>query len=245
MYEHIVAITNSYTTGRRIAWHYSEQKLNPEILSGFKSKMIEYDVFSDISFHKLQTDSQSWSSIVEKDSFFADLKTYDEYKEFLTIAKKEKEISAIDIAKYVLSRCSMSNLKLQKIVYFIYADYLTRTGKKLFDDRIVALQYGPVISNVYDYYKCNGSEEITVNTDKREVMIPATFAKLSKSDDSDEMIKSIETILNKYGSKKASTLVDITHRNGSPWEVVVAKGKGIGASITDDIIIENHDIELM
>ena len=51
--------------------------------------------------------------------------------------------TALDIAKWVISFCynkeqPISNLQLQKILYFLWVDYFNRTDEHLFEDEIFA-----------------------------------------------------------------------------------------------------------
>ena len=50
----------------------------------------------------------------------------------------------------------MTNLRLQKLLYFAQGWHLARYGKPLFDDDIEAWQYGPVVPSVYNAYKQYG-----------------------------------------------------------------------------------------
>ena len=69
--------------------------------------------------------------------------------------------SALDISEYIIyyiqsSGGIISPLKLQKILYFVQADFLVSTGKPCFSDEIFAYDYGPVIPSVYQKYKIYG-----------------------------------------------------------------------------------------
>ena len=62
--------------------------------------------------------------------------------------------SAVDIAKYIVSYCSgkhrpVSNLKLQKMLYYTWIDYYKKTGTALFFNEICAWQLGPVVPDAY------------------------------------------------------------------------------------------------
>ena len=49
-------------------------------------------------------------------------------------------------------------MKLQRLLYFIYRDYLIKTGQPLFSERFEAWKYGPALSSVhavFGYYKNN------------------------------------------------------------------------------------------
>lgn len=64
--------------------------------------------------------------------------------------------SALDIAKYIISKCTqencpVSNLQLQKILYYIQKEFL-ENGSIAFKDEIEAWQFGPVIPSVYHRY---------------------------------------------------------------------------------------------
>lgn len=65
--------------------------------------------------------------------------------------------SAEDVARYIINFCidsynPISNLKLQKILYYVQAAFLLEEGKPCFKDEIVKWKHGPVIKEVYDNY---------------------------------------------------------------------------------------------
>lgn len=55
----------------------------------------------------------------------------------------------------------LSNLKLQKLLYYAQGHHLQRTGEPLFDDPIQAWAHGPVVASVYHEYKSAGSGDLT------------------------------------------------------------------------------------
>ena len=64
------------------------------------------------------------------------------------------EYSAMEIAEYAVNRryrldMPISNLQLQKILYFLQVIYASKTDKLLFADQFEAWPYGPVIRDVY------------------------------------------------------------------------------------------------
>ena len=63
-------------------------------------------------------------------------------------------ITALDVANTFLARAKkekidISPMKLQKLIYILYKNYLKETKKKLFSDKFEVWKYGPVISEVY------------------------------------------------------------------------------------------------
>lgn len=78
--------------------------------------------------------------------------------------------SALEIAKYVINKCTVdrhpiSNLQLQKILYYIQRSFL-RAGTIAFSDEIEAWQVGPVVREVYNKYCGFGSLKICMNYDE-------------------------------------------------------------------------------
>lgn len=75
---HFIALES--VGGRRIAWHYaSEGKLDKETLRAFVAKTKGMTG----GIHKIQTDSTSWQSVVDRDSYFADVLVTRDADEFI------------------------------------------------------------------------------------------------------------------------------------------------------------------
>ena len=73
---------------------------------------------------------------------------------------------AIDIANYIINKCTIdlkpvSNLQLQKILYYVQRESLWR-GKPAFNDIIEAWQFGPVVPEVYYTYCGFGAMKINL-----------------------------------------------------------------------------------
>lgn len=124
--------------------------------------------------------------------------------------------TAIDIAKYIVSYCSnkkqpISNLKLQKILYYAWIDYYKRTGNALFLNDICAWQLGPVIPDVYYEFCSYAGTPI--------------FESFDVSIDSND-IKTINSIIDSYISVPASALVNRSHKKGGAWDIVYQDGIG-------------------
>lgn len=117
----------------------------------------------------------------------------------------------IDVAKYIILFCkengySISNLKLQKLLYFVQAQFLVIKGEPAFLEEIEAWDFGPVVPEVYQYFKIWGSSEL-----------PALLAKGARSKIYTSDQKIIDEILKECAPYSASFLVDITH-NQDPWQ---------------------------
>lgn len=119
--------------------------------------------------------------------------------------------SALDVAKYIIWYCkeeeySISNLKLQKLLYFVQAQFLVVTGHPIFNEKIEAWDFGPVVPEVYQHFKLWGSSEIpriVANQANNKILIK------------DQEV--IDEILGVCAPYSANTLVDITHHQ-DPWQ---------------------------
>lgn len=70
---------------------------------------------------------------------------------------------ALAVAKYILSLQPMTNLRLQKTLYFIQVAFLLTRERGIFDDEIEAWQYEPVVPSVYNEYKYSSRNILTYN----------------------------------------------------------------------------------
>lgn len=98
----------------------------------------------------------------------------------------------------------ISNLKLQKLVYYAQGFHLALYGKPLFEEPIVAWEHGPVVESLYHEYKKHGGDAIPVP----EEDISENFT--------DDQIELIEEVRQVYGQFSAWKLRNMTHSE-SPW----------------------------
>jgi len=125
--------------------------------------------------------------------------------------------SALNIAKYLLTLVkqdegdTLSNLKLQKLLYYIQGYYIAFFDKPIFDDEIEAWDLGPVVSDVYSNFKEFGNKCISTDNLKFDISM------LTEEDRN--FVNKIFSIYNDYS---ASSLVDMTHQE-DPWKNVYKK----------------------
>lgn len=243
---HYIAIASGFQRGQRVAWHYpSEEKLDQERISSFIKKSLEYDS-AQFGIHKLSTSSTKWSSVVEKDSFFADILATQSEEELFRILSEDKKILAMDVAAFIIGLKPMSHLKLQKLLYLTYASFLEKYQEPLFGDEIISYRYGPVVEAVYQEFKKYGVEEIT-EKEKYSFFLksnsyPALFMRISNSDKGSRAIETIISTIEKYSDLTASQLVNITHCENSPWSNSYT-GAYKNDVITDETINKYHKFE--
>lgn len=99
----------------------------------------------------------------------------------------------------------LSNLKLQKLLYYIQMEHLGRANKPLFEHRFVAWEHGPVHPDVYHKFKEAGQFGI----DPDEVIQPTSLSK-----DEEDVIN---TVIKELGGANAWDLRNMTHEE-TPWK---------------------------
>lgn len=247
MITHYIVMSSSYSKGKRIALDYAlDEKVDYTKLKEIVNRITEEcgkDV--SISTHFVQTDSKSWKSVYEKDYFFKNVEVIDGVSKFIKLIQKDRVLSGLDVAKYILCRVKSTHLKLEKLVYLCFADYLCKYDMELYKDEIYAYKYGPVVRSVYDKYKRYGYKEI--EQDDKEILVDDVSEMPSRSriifaENGVEKINSIDSTIEKYGYLSAGDLVDITHRDNTPWDVS-GKGKNRNEIIPNEVIKEFHHNE--
>ncbi len=115
----------------------------------------------------------------------------------------------LDIAAYIVKLSKdtgepVTNMKLQKLVYYTYVWYAVEKGKPLFKEPIKAWKYGPVITSVYEAYKDYGADVI------KEVQA-------GNPESLDAFTKALaEDVFKVYGNKSAIELMELAHSE-APW----------------------------
>lgn len=132
----------------------------------------------------------------------------------------DREYSAFDLARYILKKCidedhPISNLQLQKILYYIQECFLKEKGRKAFSEPIEAWQFGPVVPEVYDEYRIYGGRTI--------VWIPDDSSIVWK-DDKDKAL--IDNIVEEKRKLDPWEMVQETHKEGGAWAKIYDDGRG-------------------
>ncbi len=108
---------------------------------------------------------------------------------------------------------NITNMKLNKLLYYAQGCYLSRTGKPLFDASIEAWKLGPVVPEIYQKYKVCGSAPIQ---DLEERFSLNVFSK----DELDVLVD----VMREYGRYTGSALVSMTHKSDTPWSKAWEQG---------------------
>lgn len=135
--------------------------------------------------------------------------------------------NVLDICRHVINYSNehdygISNLKLQKVLYFIQAYFLInkKNHNPCFDEKIEAWDFGPVVPEAYHEYKQYGNGDIpTIKSyfyiDKDDIW---NSKRVEYNDDiinpNDKQL--IDKVIDKFSDYSATDLVSLTHRQ-SPW----------------------------
>lgn len=135
-------------------------------------------------------------------------------------------MSVQDIADKIILRTDMekgdiiSNLKLQKLLYYVQGYHLAFFNEKLFDNSIEAWTYGPVVPDVYRRFKENGPNAIMLD--------PLEHKEIQLNPEQEDMF---EQVMNEYGKFSAIKLMEMTHKE-TPWKEAAEKPDKVISTVT-------------
>ena len=151
--------------------------------------------------------------------------------DFINYYKNEKELTANDVANYILSYGkNITHLKLQKLTYLCYENVLKKLNFKLFDDNIYAYKLGPVIDSIYSRYRNGGKDILDIEEDdsiylsESDLLIKPSLSRVLFSENGVKVLQVIDTTLEEYIDYSTSALVNITHEEGTAWNNTYIEG---------------------
>lgn len=127
--------------------------------------------------------------------------------------------NALRIADFIICLANLNgdtitNLKLQKLLYYAQAWFLVNNNnQRLFSDEIQAWQYGPVVPSVYEQYQSFGRTPIFIDCN-----IETDFEDLSI-----EVKRYLREFCETFLRFSATELVGMTHQE-LPWNQAVKEG---------------------
>ena len=139
----------------------------------------------------------------------------------------------LDVCRHIIKysndrRYGISNLKLQKLLYFIQAYFLIVRDEPCFIEQIEAWDLGPVVPEAYHAYKQFGSNDIPfldsfVRFDEKNPWNPDYVQYIdSVITEDDKAI--INLVIDKFADYTATDLVALTHKQ-LPWKQAYVPGE--------------------
>lgn len=131
----------------------------------------------------------------------------------------------------------VSNLVLQKLVYFAHGVFLLRTGQPLVKGAFEAWQHGPVHPHVYVAFKRFGAADITESAYNQDPL-SGEISEI-KSIEDNKVLALIDETYRSLKNHSAASLRALSHAVGGPWHRVVAESENharIGMRIPNELI---------
>jgi uncharacterized phage-associated protein len=150
---------------------------------------------------------------------------YNNYRE--RIERRNSMYNVLDIADYVIEKCvddghAISNLQLQKILYFIQKKFLQVKNEVAFPERIEAWQFGPVVPDAYYDYCGYGAMEI------------CQFKGDHLFSENDKAL--MDSVISEKRVDNPWDLVEETHKSGGAWDQIFKNGRGNKEIIPTELI---------
>ena len=139
---------------------------------------------------------------------------------FLRIAKEEGK--------------GISNMKIQKLLYFAQGHSMSLLGKELISDNCQAWDYGPVFPSVYHQFKHHGASDV-----KSEIVAEDDPHRFEPKLDVTSQ-KLLRAVWNKYGKLGALRLSELSHVTKGPWSKTRRRNAGDYRAVIDKSLIEEY-----
>jgi uncharacterized phage-associated protein len=130
----------------------------------------------------------------------------------------------IDEGKFV------TQMKLQKLVYFAQGYHLAKYGSSLLKEQFQAWKFGPVVPEIYQDFKLYGSKLITDTASFRPAVNDTNRYQLT-----DTAIETINYTWEVLKDFSAMSLSSWTHLPQTPWSKVYNPGEKSASISNDDI----------
>ena len=141
-------------------------------------------------------------------------------------------MKALDLAAYIVNLCiekanPVSNLQLQKIMYFTHLYYLRNYKSKLITDLpFEAWKFGPVIEQVYYKYSIYVANPI-INKEKLDANVEQEIKRIG-----------LDQVIINLSNYHFYELVEYSHKKGGAWDKTYQNGLGNHQIISDNLIEE-------
>lgn len=151
-----------------------------------------------------------------------------------------KKINAVANEFLAIPNNDITLLKLLKLCYIAQGFSLAILDRPIFDDDIEAWKYGPVVPALYHEFKHFGSKKIDKKSQYSYLNDSFDFISETPTLTNDDDKKIIQIVWNLYGVYSGGELVDMTHRRGTPWDLIYIPNSN--KIIPQKLIKEYYDI---
>ena len=145
--------------------------------------------------------------------------------------------SFLEIAKQ--NGKSLTNMQLQKLVYFAHGWHLALTGDPLLTDAVMAWTFGPVIPPLYNSLKSHDNGIITEPIRRKDDLTGEIF--LVKEPQTEYVEKLLQSVWEAYGHLSGAQMSYLTHQPKTPWDQTWKNKK---FSVIPNHLIKEHFLTL-
>lgn len=111
---------------------------------------------------------------------------------------------------------SLTNMQLQKLVFFAHGVHLGAYGRPLVEESVKAWTFGPVIPQLYNKLRKYGNGYV-------DNLLESTPEDMQRLDADKYALSAINLVWQKFGRFSGSKLSAISHMPGSPWDITWKK----------------------
>ena len=121
------------------------------------------------------------------------------------------DIARFIVCKYIADGNPVTNMKLQKMLYYAWVEYYKQFGEYLFKDDICAWKYGSIVPKVNSEFRIFAGMPILRSAEPAEM--------------DRQVIDFLIKFTNDHKDFTASGLINLTNRAGYPWKLVYREGE--------------------
>lgn len=149
--------------------------------------------------------------------------------------------NVLDVCRYIINYSNekeydISNLKLQKLLYFVQGYFLVEKNETCFKEKIEAWDFGPVVPEAYKEYKAYGASNIPPITKfyafDEDNWLKSGYVEYRDDVISEEDKKKINNVVDTLAKLSAIDLVEYTHKQ-EPWINAYVRGQNNEIKIND------------
>lgn len=143
----------------------------------------------------------------------------------------------------------LTPMQIQKLVYFAQGWYLANFRQELIEEDIQAWKFGPVIPVLYHEFKSYGNDQVYGKATEYDFVDSGGLYEITPEIDLSDSNTSnvIEGVWGVYGKYSGIQLSNMTHEQGTPWDVVIQQGGGAMSENKNipNTLIQSYFEELM
>lgn len=141
---------------------------------------------------------------------------------------------------YMVSRINnLEHKKLTKLLYLVDEYAIKDGGIPITWLEYKAWRFGPVATEIFDIKDTEKnifSEYVSVKKSADNTNILISLVEFDESEFSKYDMEIIDEVIETFGTKSFKELVDVTHKDGSPWDIAIKENNVPPETDTDHVL---------